>query len=95
MLAYKLWLLLSVVVHGGYEVMAGSRRSWVVVEKSWLAVGGCGCLWVVAVKLWLVVYSHGCHSLLFISIVKVKMITAFLTLYVPRKEELLSSKENG
>ena len=39
--------------------------------------------------------GRGGHSLLLIFIVKVRIITAFLTLYVPREAELLSSKENG
>ena len=94
-MAYKLWLVLSVVVRGGCEIMAGRRRAWVVVEKLCVAVSGCGWLWMVTTKLWLAVYGRGCHFLFFVFIVKVKMVTAFLTLYVPREEELLSSKKNG
>ena len=91
----KLWLVLSVVLISGGEVMAGRGRSWVVVEKLRLPAVGCGWLWVVAAKLWLVVDGRGGHSLLLIFIVKMKVITAFVTLYVPGEGELLCSKENG
>ena len=87
--AAKLWLVLSVVVSGGSEIMAGRGRSWgssgeIMVHRRWL--------WVVAAKLWLVVDARGGHSLLLIFIVKVKIITAFLTLYVLREGKLFVFK---
>ena len=47
------------VVGGDGEMMAGRVRSRLVMEKLWLAVGGCGWLWVVVAKLWLFVDGRG------------------------------------
>ena len=67
-------------MNSGGEIMVRLRWLWMVVSGGGQIMAGC----------WMVV---GNHSLLLIFIEKVKIITAFLTLYMPREGKHFIFKE--